>query len=138
MHRLLAWLRRKADRGLPPHLQQGRRGEDAAYNFLKGRGYRVVARNYRAHNGRGEIDLVAWDGGDLVFIEVKTRKNEDFGAPLEMVGREKRSLLVRTACEYARRARVADDRIRFDIVTVVVDPEERVELWKNVFSALSP
>ena len=136
LRRFLERLRRKADRGLPRHLREGRRGEDAAYNFLKERGYRIVARNYRAREGRGEIDLVAWDGGELVFIEVKTRKNSDFGAPPDAVDDEKKELLIRTAHEYARRAGAAHDCIRFDIVGVVVEPEQRVELWKNAFSAL--
>ncbi len=138
LRRLHEWLRRRADRGLPRHLQEGRRGEDAAYNFLKDRGYRIVSRNYRSRKSRGEIDLVAWDGGELVFIEVKTRKNNDFGTPLDAVGNEKKDMLIRTAHEYARRARVADDRIRFDVVGVVVEPQESVELWKNAFSAIDP
>ncbi len=136
LRRLLERLRRRADRGLPRHLREGRRGEDAAYDFLKRRGYRIVSRNYRSREGRGEIDLVAWDGGELVFVEVKTRKNSDFGGPLEAVDGEKKELLIRTAQEYARRAGAAHDCIRFDVVGVVVEPEERVELWKNAFSAI--
>lgn len=136
--RLLRWLRQRADRDLPPHLRAGRRGEDTAYDHLKNQGYRVVARNFRSRTGRGEIDLVAWDGDELVFVEVKTRKNEDFGTPLEAVGADKRGHLIRTALEYARRAGVAPDRLRFDVVGVVVEPEQRVELWKNVFSAANP
>jgi putative endonuclease len=136
--RLLGWLRQRADRDLPQHLRAGRRGEDTAYDHLKNQGYRVVARNFRSRKGRGEIDLVAWDGDELVFVEVKTRKNEDFGTPLEAVGADKRGHLVRTALEYARRAGVAPDRLRFDVVGVVVEPEQRVELWKNVFSAANP
>ncbi len=134
LRRLQRWLRRRADRGLPRHLREGRRGEDAAYDFLKERGYRIVSRNYRSRQGRGEIDLVAWDGGELVFVEVKTRKSADFGAPLEAVGGEKQDLLIRTAREYARRAGVAEDRIRFDVVGVVAEPEERIELRRNAFS----
>ena len=102
--RLLGWLRQRADRDLPQHLRASRRGEDTAYDHLKNQGYRVVARNFRSRKGRGEIDLVAWDGDELVFVEVKTRKNEDFGTPLEAVGADKRGHLVRTALEYARRA----------------------------------
>lgn len=135
LRRFLERLRRRADRGLPRHLQEGRRGEDAAYRFLRRRGYRIVSRNYRPHTGRGEIDLVAWDGGELVFIEVKTRKNSDFGSPLDAVDGEKQDLLIHAALEYARRAGAAHDRIRFDVVGVVVEPEERIELWPNAFSA---
>lgn len=136
LRRLLERLRRRADRGLPQHLQEGRRGEDAAYRFLRSRGYRIVSRNYRSLSGRGEIDLIAWDGGELVFVEVKTRKNSDFGSPLDAVDGEKRDRLIRTALEYARRAGTAHDCIRFDVVGVVVEPEERIDIWKNAFSAL--
>src|SRR5215831_9904601 len=59
----------------------GRIGEDLAHRYLRRRGCTVVARNYRPVAGAGEIDLVAWEDGRLVFIEVKTRATEEFGAP---------------------------------------------------------
>src|SRR5512140_2089746 len=83
-----------------PDLALGRRGEDMAHRFLRKQGFQVVARNYRARSGAGEIDLVAWEGSTLVFVEVKSRRTEEFGAPDRAVDRDKREALVRTAREY--------------------------------------
>src|SRR5215471_19210172 len=68
----------------------GRIGEDLAHRYLRKRGCTVVARNYRTRSGSGEIDLVAWDGPRLAFIEVKTRAAAEFGAPESAVDPEKR------------------------------------------------
>src|SRR5205823_14536290 len=59
----------------------GRIGEDLAHRYLQKHGCTVVARNYRPPSGPGEIDLVAWDGESLAFVEVKTRATAEFGAP---------------------------------------------------------
>ena len=78
------WLRHKAllRRDNPRHAW-GARGEDLAHRFLQKLGYIVVARNWRAEDGSGELDLVAWDGPTLVVVEVKTRASADFGLPEE-------------------------------------------------------
>ena len=83
-------------------------------------GCTVVARNYRPPSGSGEIDLVAWHGGTLVFVEVKTRASAEFGAPERAVDAEKRGRLARAARDYARRAGVEWGRTRFDIVSIVL------------------
>ena len=59
----------------------GRVGEDLAHRYLRAHGCTIVARNYRPRSGGGEIDLVAWHGGKLLFVEVKTRASEEFGTP---------------------------------------------------------
>lgn len=132
--KLLDRLRGAAGRRLPPHLQDARRGEDLAYHRLTALGCRVVARNYRPRSGRGEIDLLAWDGETLACVEVKTRKTADFGRPEEAVNRDKRRQLVRAAHDYARRANVDPARLRFDIVSIVLEPEVRLEIYKDAFS----
>jgi len=81
-------------------------GEGLVHRYLRGRGCTVVARNYRPPSGSGEIDLVAWEGERLAFIEVKTRATEEFGSPDSAVDREKRTRLIWAAMEYARRAGV--------------------------------
>ena len=131
---LWSWLRRASDRALPRHLRDARHGEDLAYRFLRDRGYRIVARNFRQRGGRGELDLIGWDGEQLACIEVKTRKNADFGAPEEFVGREKRRLAVSAAHEYARRAGIEPQLLRYDIVGVTLEPQPRLELYKDAFS----
>ena len=56
--RALAWLRSRADRDAPQHIRDGRRGEEIAYQYLRGRGYTIVARGFRPRRGKGEIDLI--------------------------------------------------------------------------------
>ncbi|MGB9458331.1 MAG: YraN family protein [Bryobacteraceae bacterium] len=111
----------------------GRIGEDMAYRYLRGRGCTVVARNYRARSGAGEIDLVAWDGGVLAFIEVKTRSSSDFGEPDAAVDQEKRRRIAIAAREYGRRAQVEDTRTRFDIVSVMLGNPLRIDWRRDAF-----
>jgi len=82
----------------------GRQGEDYAHRLLQEQGYVVVARNYRLPDGRGEIDLVAWEGDTLVFVEVKSRQSDEFGLPERAIGTDKRLHLARAARRYARKA----------------------------------
>ncbi len=132
--RLIAKLRSLADRERPQRLRDGRRGEDLAYRFLQEAGYRVVARNYRSKSGRGEIDLLGWDGDMLACVEVKTRKNAAFGRPEEFVGSDKRRHLMRAAHSYARRAKVDPMCLRYDVISVILEPEPAIELYKDAFS----
>lgn len=76
---------------------------------------------------------MAWDGDVLVFVEVKTRASEEFGVPDRAVDREKQRLLDRAARDYSRRAGVPGDRVRFDIVNVVMDDPPRLELIADAF-----
>jgi len=130
---LLRKLRAFADRGLPAHLRNARQGEDLAYDYLKKLGYQIVAVNYRARNSRGEVDLFAYHDDLLICIEVKTRKSADFGRPEEFVGPEKRQHLIRAAAEYARRVDWNPLLIRYDIVSVTLEPEVEIELFQGAF-----
>jgi putative endonuclease len=118
-----------------PDLASGRRGEDLAHRFLQQRGFRVVARNYRARSGAGEIDLVAWERDTLAFVEVKARRTEEFGSPDRAVDREKRLALLRAAREYARRARIDWGSVRFDIVNVVFSDPPALSHIRGAFSS---
>src|SRR5438105_4893378 len=111
----------------------GRLGEDLAHRYLQRHGCTVVARNYRTRSGSGEIDLVVWDGQQLVFVEVKTRAGVEFGEPERAVDDEKRGKLRRAAQDYARRANIDWDRTRFDIVSIVLDTPVRVEWLREAF-----
>jgi putative endonuclease len=138
---MLTWLYRLADRlrhrarrnRWPADLATGRYGEDLAHRFLQKKGYRVVARNYRPPAGAGEIDLVAWDGDTLVFIEVKTRASAEFGSPDRAVGSAKEAHVARVGHDFARRAGVPGERIRFDLVNVVMGRPPRLELVRDAF-----
>ena len=127
---MMSWLYRFADavRRFSRKPDQGRLGEDVAHRYLRSRGCTVVARNYRARSGAGEIDLVAWHSGQLVFVEVKTRATADFGAPELAVDHDKQARIRRAAREYARRAGVDWSKTRFDIVSVVAAPGNRPQI----------
>jgi Predicted endonuclease distantly related to archaeal Holliday junction resolvase len=111
----------------------GRQGEDYAHRLLQEQGYVVVARNYRLPDGRGEIDLVAWEGDTLVFVEVKSRQSDEFGLPERAIGTDKRLHLARAARRYAQKAGVPWERVRFDVVSIVFDSPPRAELQRDAF-----
>ena len=101
-------------RGLKNKLT-GQCGEDVATALLKKKGYKIVERNYR--NKIGEIDIIAKNKEDLVFIEVKTRKSEKFGTPAEAVTYYKKQKIVNTAKWYLSN-NPTELNIRFDVIEV--------------------
>jgi len=113
----------------------GSQGELEAVRYLRQRGYRIVDRNVRL--GRGEIDLIAYDGTVLVFIEVKARRTERFGGALWAVDNRKQSQLSRLALRYLARQRLSNCACRFDVVLVQGSAEKKVEiqLIQNAFDA---
>lgn len=113
----------------------GRIGEDYAHRYLRGRRCTVVARNYRTRSGEAEIDIVAWDGPTLAFVEVKTRASAEHGQPESAVDAGKRERLEIAARDYARRAGIDWARTRFDIVSVVLGNPPRIEWQRNAFRA---
>jgi putative endonuclease len=137
---MMGWLYRAADALRRRQLadNHGRLGEDLAHRYLRGHGCTVVARNYRTMSGSGEIDLVAWQGETLVFVEVKTRATSEFGEPERAVDSEKEDRLRRAARDYARRASVDWRKTRFDIVTVVLGKPTRVEWLRDAFGKQPP
>ena len=102
-----------------PERANGERGEDMAMRYLQARGFIVIGRNFRPRNGRGEIDIIAWDAGTLVFIEVKSSIDDDRGTPDRAIDRYKRERLEWAARAYLAKTRVTWEQSRFDIVTVV-------------------
>lgn len=112
---------------------QGRRGEDLAHRFLRRKGLTIVARNFRPRSARGEVDLVAWDGGTLVFVEVKARASTDFGTPDRAVGLEKERDLRRAAADYLRRGGAGWEKARFDIVNVILSNPPEIHWIKDAF-----
>ncbi len=112
----------------------GRRGEDIAQRFLQRAGMVIVDRNYRMASGGGEVDLIGWEGDTLVFVEVKSRKTEEYGAPDRAIGPQKQSSLIRAAREYARHAEVPWERVRFDVVNVVFVAPPAVTQFRDVLA----
>ena len=127
------WIRhRKRLRCWNPDLALGRRGEDLAHRFLRRQGYTIVARNYRLASGEAEADLIAWEGSTLVIVEVKTRRNDEFGPPDRAVGPDKLAHLRRVARAYARKTDTPWENVRLDLVTVVLDTPTRLELLRGL------
>lgn len=104
---------------LTPEAALGRRGEDLAHRYLQKLGLNVVARNYRPNEGDSEVDIVARDGGTIVFVEVKSRATAEFGSPERAIDLDKQKSIVRAARTYAVRAGVPWCDIRFDTISVV-------------------
>jgi putative endonuclease len=114
------------------HLELGRRGEELAAAYLQKHGYRIVAANFSLPVGRNragalinvEIDLVAYEGETLCFIEVKSRASDWFAPPQANVDRRKQRQITRAARAYRRLFDLAGAPYRYDVVTVVLPVEE--------------
>jgi putative endonuclease len=104
----------------------GDRGEDKAVLELQKMGYKVVARNWR--NRFGEVDVIAHDGDVLVFVEVKAKKNDFFGAPAEMITGRKLQKIIRTAENYVAETGYEGP---WRIDAVLIEGEE-IEVLKNI------
>jgi putative endonuclease len=126
----LAWAaqRRGGSETLAAHLAVGIDGEDAAFFHLRRKGYIVVARRWSSGDLHGDIDLVAWQGPMLCFVEVKTRTARD-ASPAEIaVDSHKRNTLRRLARAYVRQLpQDAAPPVRFDVLSVYLVPGEKQE-----------
>ena len=97
-------------------LSLGKIGEDLAVQYLLDNGYQILERNWRAY--RKEIDIIAIDGKDIVFIEVKTRQSSEYGTPEMAVNRQKRSHIYAAASAYYFEHHI-DLNVRFDIISIL-------------------
>ena len=121
---------------LPLHLQTGLAGEDAAFFQLRRKGYTVVARRWSAGNLPGDLDLIAWQGSMLCFVEVKTRTAHDMSPAESAVDRHKQYVLRRLARAYLRQVpQIEAPPVRFDVMSVYLVPGEKREIvhFENAF-----
>jgi putative endonuclease len=126
----LDWLAqwRKAAAALPDHLLTGTQGEDAAFFYLRRKGYTVVARRWSCSTRPGDIDLVAWDGPMLCIIEVKTRTAHDATPAEAAVDSHKRNTLRKLARQYVRQLpQDTAPPTRFDVISVYLVPGQNKE-----------
>jgi putative endonuclease len=122
----------------------GERGERMAAEFLVANGYRLVCSNFKVPVGRnskgvqvtGEIDLVALDGETLCFVEVKTRRSDEFTPVITNVDPRKQRQIIRTAKVYRRIFNVYEMAHRYDVVTVLMPKyaEAAIELAKDFWN----
>ena len=113
----------------PEHLRTGERGEEAAFFYLRRNGFTVVARRWNDSPLPGDLDLIAWQGDVLCFLEVKTRTSKDVATASSAVDRNKRKTLRRLASQYLRQLPDGErPQTRFDIVTVYELPGQPREV----------
>lgn len=112
----------------------GNYGESLACIFLKKNGYKILERNYRIRGG--EIDIVAKEGGALVFVEVKTRYSHEFGLPEESMTPWKIKALLKTAQFYIGKINWGEKEYRLDFVSVdfTASDKPEIKLIKNITS----
>ena len=104
--------------------------EQIAGEYLESKGARIIERNYRCRHG--EIDLILLDGEILVFVEVKYRKNRNYGYPEEAVSKNKRRKIVLVSGYYRMQKHYGDNvPVRFDVVSILGDT---IHWVKNAFS----
>lgn len=122
----------------------GLRGESLAADYLIRSGYRIVVANFKVPVGRnskgvqvtGEIDIIALDGETLCFIEVKTRRSDEFTPVITAVDTRKQRQITRTAKVYRRIFGIRDIAYRYDVITVLMPKhaEPEIELTKGFWS----
>lgn len=133
---LLPPWRKPRERPLPDHILFGQWGERVAAAYLRRHKFRILYRNFRPPGG-GEVDIVCRDKPEntLVFVEVKTRANEERGRPADAVDYDKQRLVAKGAMAWLRLLNFPEIRFRFDIVEVLAtdkaDPE--ITLIRNAF-----
>lgn len=117
-------------KNMAKHNEIGKLGEQIAQKYLETEGYTILETNWRW--GRGEIDLIAQYKDVLVFVEVKTRSNTDFGQPEEAITVKKQNLFYELATEYMYRTG-HEEEFRFDIVAIVLNPVQDLKHYQDAF-----
>ncbi len=122
---------------MTPHLtpkELGTHGERLAEEHLVGLGYRILDRNWRWR--KGELDLVAERGQEIVFVEVKSRRSQTYGLPEESITRAKREKLIQAAYAYLGSANRQDVHWRIDVVAIDMDRDGEVVRLEHIVSAV--
>lgn len=110
----------------------GKKGERLAADFLTGNGYQILETNFRCP--LGEIDIIARDHQEIVFVEVKTRTSHALGYPEQAVGIQKQKKLSQLALWYLQTKKMSGKRARFDVVAVTLTAQaNEINLIKNAF-----
>lgn len=113
------------------HIDFGKQGEEIAVKYLTDKGYEILERNWR--NRHKEVDIIAKDGRELVFVEVKTRKSNNYGEPDLAVNKQKQRLLISAANAYIFRNNMDLDA-RFDIISIILsDGEPKIDHIEDAF-----
>ncbi len=109
----------------------GKKGEHIAVEYLRNEGYEILETNYRF--GHTEIDIVAKEGDELVFIEVKTRRSDEYGDPADAITEVKEERFRHAAEGYFYEHELEDQMCRFDFIGIKLDGTNiRIQHVKNV------
>jgi len=116
-------------------VEKGRFGEDAACEFIESKGITVIDRNYRFMGH--EVDIIGFQGEEIVFVEVRSKKNPSFGYPEETVDKAKQKSIIHAAEAWLYEKRMEGARIRFDVVSVLTNYQDdeipQIEHFRNAF-----
>lgn len=100
---------------------QGTEGENAAVEYLQNKGYRILERNFRYE--RGEIDIIAEQGSQVIFVEVKSRRSKLYGEPEDAITEAKCRQLWKVAQGYLDRHDLDEQCCRFDVIAIVYEKQ---------------
>ena len=103
----------------------GRYGENVAAQYLTKHKYNILGRNFSCRFG--EIDLIAWDGESVIFVEVKARKDASFGLPREAVNRRKQQTIVQCANYWLFKNKQTGVPVRFDVIEILDDKVNHIQ-----------
>lgn len=103
----------------------GKKGEDMACDYLKGKGYKIIERNFLCN--MGEIDIIAQKDNWLIFIEVKTRQNDRFGQGKELITNEKKRKIMNASIVYLKNHLKEGVSVRYDLIDIMGDNLEHLE-----------
>lgn len=104
----------------------GAKAEIAAKKYLQKKGYNIIDTNI-AYKNAGELDIVAYDGNNLVIIEVRYRATSQYGHPLETLTKTKRQRIIRATGCYLAETKPKYSSLRFDIISVTDNGIEHIE-----------
>ena len=114
-------------------LEKGKKGEDAAAEYLQSLGFEILERNFRLAGG--EIDIIAEESGTLVFIEVRSRQGTRYGLPQETVNYLKQHKVRKMAAFYLKTKGLWDKNCRFDVIGVLFDQEGNIKAIDHIRDA---
>ena len=109
----------------------GKTGEEIATQYLIKNGYRILIRNFRCR--QGEIDIIVQDKNEIVFIEVKTRKNRNYGSPIDAVDKRKQQHILNASKYFIYINKLEKRNIRFDVIEVYNKDKFYINHIKNIY-----
>jgi len=113
--------------------QLGDLAEDRAADLLAARGYRIITRKFRCRTG--EIDIIADDGGTLVFVEVRSRRDDEHGMPYETIDKAKKAHIRKTALFFQLKNGMLERDSRFDCISVLFDGKDNIKNMELITDA---